>query len=217
MGGIMLRRILTNALAIALAACASGPQETAPVTSGAASMAKAERPDVKVGDRWVSICSQYSKKFDVLTVVTSVDPSGIHGTQNGIPLVLTPDLNEIEGMRWSHSPDMGQFSFPLAVGKKWSGSARWLERPTSIKGTDNFNGTVTSYEKVRVKAGEFDAFRIKWKGSWSANNDGAGVSETTYWYAPAARGVVKSEMIISWPGGGEPEFDCELAQLQLQP
>jgi hypothetical protein len=212
----MMRKILTFVIPIALAACASGVQESTPA-SGAASTAKAERPDVKVGDRWVSACTQYSKKFDVVTVVTSVDQSGIKGTQNGVPLVLTPDLNEIEGMRWSHSPDNRYFRFPLEVGKKWSDVEHWVDHSNSSEGSTKVNATVTSYEKVRVKAGEFDAFRIKWKGSWSANNDGAGVSETTYWYAPAARGVVKSEMIISWPGGGEPEFDCELAQLQLQP
>jgi hypothetical protein len=140
-------------------------------------------------------------------------PSGIHGTQNGMPLVLTPDLNEIEGMRWSHSPDNRLFNFPLEVGKKWSGSAHWLDHSNSVSGTDNINGTVASYEKVRVKAGEFDAFKVKWKDTWSAKNGGNGVTEITYWYAPAARGVVKSEMVIYWTGGGEPDLNCEVAEL----
>jgi hypothetical protein len=44
----MMRKLLTFVLPVALAACANGAQESAPQ----ASTAKAERPDVKVGDRW---------------------------------------------------------------------------------------------------------------------------------------------------------------------
>ena len=58
----------------------------------------AERPNVKVGDRWVFIMRSTAgeKLLERAWVVTSVSPTRIEGTENGKPLALTPDLNIIE-------------------------------------------------------------------------------------------------------------------------
>ena len=51
-----------------------------------------ERPNVKVGDRWVfATRSTYGAKLEYAWVVTSVSPTRIEGTENGKPLALTPD------------------------------------------------------------------------------------------------------------------------------
>ena len=56
-----------------------------------------ERPNVKVGDRWVFVLrSTAGAKLEYAWVVTSVSPTGIEGTENGKPLALTSDLNIIE-------------------------------------------------------------------------------------------------------------------------
>lgn len=55
--------------------------------------------------------------------------------------------------------------------------------------------TVVAYEKVTVPAGEFDAFKLTAKESLSGtspiNSQYAGEITRTYWYAPAARAVVR--------------------------
>jgi len=216
-----MRRILTVALPVALVAYGSLSHAAEPAGVGTASTAKAERPDVKVGDKWVSACTQYSKKFDVVTVVTSVDQSGIKGTQNGKPLAMTPDLNTTVSPRWTDT-DARALSFPLEVGKQWKAGNEWVDHqsdsPGGIdEGSEQLSVTVVGYEKVRVPAGEFDAFKLKWKSNWTAKSGAVGTTETTYWYAPATRGVVKLDRRISWAGGGEPELKCELTEFQLQP
>lgn len=59
---------------------------------------KAERPSVKVGDRWqfVMYYGIPSTTPNRAWVVKSVTPTGIEGTENDEPLMLTPDLNVLE-------------------------------------------------------------------------------------------------------------------------
>ena len=79
-----------------------------------------ERPNVKVGDRWVFVLrSTAGAKLEYAWVVTSVSPTGIEGTENGQPLALTPDLNIIKSPQEKNSDDR-LLSFPLEVGKQWS-------------------------------------------------------------------------------------------------
>lgn len=212
-----MRKIITFVLSIALAACASGPQESAPAASGAAPAAKAERPGVKVGDRWVSSCTQYARTSDLVVVVTSVDQSGINGTVNGQPLELTPELNTVVSPQYTNS-DRRSLSFPLEVGKEWSVTSHFVAHESIVaggtdEGTEKLSVTVVGYERVRVRAGAFGAFKLKWKSSWQDIHGYSGITDSTYWYAPAARAIVKSELVHHW----EPDINCELAEFQLQP
>ena len=76
-----------------------------------------ERPNVKVGDRWVFVTLRptVGTKLEYAWVITSVSPTGIEGTENGKPLALTPDLNIIESPQAKMS-DYRLLSFPLEVG-----------------------------------------------------------------------------------------------------
>jgi len=213
----MIRKLLTFVLPIALAACAGGPQVT-PVEASVASAAKAERPNVKVGDRWNTTCKRGVQTFNFVTVVTSVDQTGIKGTQNGKPLALTPDLNNIESPQYRTS-DARALSFPLQVGKQWKATNDFVDHTNNdVSGTEKLTVTVVGYERVRVRAGEFDAFKLKWESTWldkTNNNEGTNIS--TYWYAPATHTVVWFDQLITWQGGGWPELTCELVEFQLQP
>ncbi|SPJ18841.1 conserved hypothetical protein [Burkholderiales bacterium] len=58
--------------------------------------------------------------------------------------------------------------------------------------------TVVGCEKVRVRAGEFDAFKLKWQSTWlDKTNNNPGTTESTYWYAPAARNVVLFDRLVT--------------------
>jgi hypothetical protein len=80
-----------------------------------------ERPNVKVGDQWMfvlrsNLFAKLFTKLEYAWVVTSVSPTKVEGTENGKPLVLTPDLNIIESPQEKNSDDR-LLSFPLEVGK----------------------------------------------------------------------------------------------------
>jgi len=205
----MLRTTLALLLPITTAACGTITPEPEALTAAA----KADRPTIRVGDRWAFACSEGSKTSYVFTVITSVDAAGAKGKSNGRPLILTPDLNEVQGARWSHTPELKLYSFPLEVGKKWSGTDDWVDQTNADEGSERVNVTVASYEKVRVPAGEFDAFRLELISDWSSNQVYAGATSATIWYAPAARGQVKMQMRVQ----DEAQIVCEMTAMQLQP
>ncbi|SPJ16961.1 exported hypothetical protein [Burkholderiales bacterium] len=218
----MLRTILRFVPLIALAACASVQKESAPTAglSGAVPAQKADPPSVKVGDRWTFEARSIPNgaKSTRTVVITSVGPSEIRGTENGRPLTLSIEMNGIDSPRGKHS-DQRFLSFPLEVGKKWSFTDDYVVNDTdsgTLQGHSQVSVQVAGYERVRVAAGEFDAFKLEANGDWKspqAPPPGTGQSHTTYWYAPAARIVVKSESQVTYMG----TTITELVELQLQP
>jgi hypothetical protein len=177
-----------------------------------------ERPNVKVGDRWVFVTLRptVGTKLEYAWVITSVSPTGIEGTENGKPLALTPDLNIIESPQEKHS-DNRLLSFPLEVGKQWSYVNDYVLNDQfygTLHGRNEVSVAVLGYEKVRVPAGEFDAFRLEAKGNWvSPNAPAPGTSDLTYWYAPAVRAILKQELQVTYM----PTTATELVEFQLQP
>ena len=177
---------------------------------------KADRPSVKVGDQWrfeTRLGPAGVKSSDIVRVITSVTPSRVEGTENGQPLVMTPDLNNIESPRRKDS-DLRLLSFPLAVGKQWKFTDDYEIMFENVPSRGNFSAKVVGYGKVRVPAGEFDAFKLEAKGKW-VTGGATGEASLTYWYAPAARAVVKIEE--RWYKNVSTHSTRELVEFKLQP
>ncbi len=177
---------------------------------------KVDRPDVRVGDQW-----QFASGYVAPTepnrtwIVTAVSATGIEGTENGQPLVLTRDLNEVDSPRRADS-DQRRLSFPLEVGKQWSYNSEYLMKRPGVKGRTEGEVRVVSYEKVLVAAGEFDAFKLESRAEFKGtSHEGpvAGVGTMTYWYAPAARAVVRSIYKDQYQG----QITTDLLGFKLQP
>jgi hypothetical protein len=158
---------------------------------------RAERPVVEVGDRWqfVRYYSVASTTPNVTWEISSVTATEISGTENGEPLLMTPDLNVLESPASKQSNPNG-LRFPLEVGKRWRFATDWLFKPKESRGSLLVDVEVVTHERVAVPAGEFEAFKLVSKGELSGtspiNSQYVGVITTTYWYAPAARAIVKS-------------------------
>lgn len=94
-------------------------------------------------------------------------------------------------------------SFPLYVGKKWSG------KYNAEQGSKEWYGELSceskAFEKIQVAAGKFDAFRIECVNKWDTGiifiN---GTKKATTWYAPSINIIVKSV-------NDDSEWDYELA------
>jgi len=164
---------------------------------GPALAQRAEQPVVKAGDQWqfVEYYTVASTTPNRTWVVTSVTPAGIIGTDNGEPLRLTADLNVVDSPRERNS-NSTMLRFPLEVGSHWSFANDYLFKPKSSEGRAVTDVMVVGREKVTVVAGEFDAFKLEAKGRLSGTSPIKSKvdAETfaTYWYAPAARAVVKA-------------------------
>ncbi|CAG1008839.1 hypothetical protein BURK1_03581 [Burkholderiales bacterium] len=157
---------------------------------------RANRPDVKAGDRWqfVVYYTVPSTTPNRTWVITSVTPAGIEGTEDGEPLRLTPELNVLESPRHKDSSPKA-LAFPLEVGKRWNYVSDWVFKAKGARGRAAVDVVVTAYEKVSVPAGEFDAFRLEARerlsGTSPIDSQYAGETTRTFWYAPAARAIVR--------------------------
>ena len=157
----------------------------------------ADRPDVKVGDQWMFAVfyTVPSTTPNRTWLITSVAAIGIEGTEDGEPLRLTHDLNVVESPRTKDSNPM-LLAFPLEIGKRWQYVTDWVFKPKGSKGTSTIDVVILAYEKVTVAAGEFDAFKLTSRetlsGTSPIGSQYAGETTRTYWYAPAARAIVKS-------------------------
>lgn len=176
---------------------------------------RAELPTLKVGDRW-----KYEqrdrrtglKESEFDRRIVAVTAAGIEGTENDGKLVLTPDLNVVESSIGILTGDVRYLAFPLEVGKKWDFKFGRANKQTGASARWQVEAVVTAYEKVNVRAGEFDAFRIDYKGFWNSTSGRNGRSIETVWYAPATRSVVKSEYDDTFNRNSR-----ELVEFQLQP
>lgn len=191
---------------------------TLALVAGPAAAQYAERPDVQVGDQW-----QFAVYFTVPSatptrtwLVTSVSATDIGGTENGEPLKLTRELNVIESPREKYSNSM-LLAFPLTVGKQWRYVTDWVFKPKAAQGTSAIDVSVIGYERVAVPAGEFEAFKLTSRegvsGTSPVGSVYAGETTRTYWYAPAARAIVKVVSHNPYLGPST----VELVGLELRP
>jgi hypothetical protein len=167
------------------------------MASATAGAQVAQRPEVRAGDRW-----RFAVYYAVPTavpnrvwVIESAGPGGIVATENGQPLRLTSDLNPRE------SPLLVQegteaLRFPMRVGQQWThvGSVRFKDNGSQARVETVVR--VEAWERVRVPAGDFDAFRLRAKGtihgtSYAGSGQLRGETSSVYWYAPTVRAIVK--------------------------
>ncbi len=177
---------------------------------------RAERPEVKVGDRWRWETKDRRtgiKQSEIDRRLTSVTASQIEGIENGDKLVLSADLNVIDSPAVVPVGDARYLNFPLEIGKKWEFKYSFTNKLNSTKTRWQLEANVIAYERVKVPAGEFDTFKIEYEGYWNNDTTGRnGSLKLTNWYAPAARGVVKIEY-----EDGHNYSTRELMEFQLQP
>jgi hypothetical protein len=157
---------------------------------------KGDAPQIKVGDRWQFVLHYGvpSTAPNLAWVVTSITPQRIEGTENGERLVMTPELNVLESPR-SRSSNPQTLRFPLEVGKAWQYVSDWEFRAKGSRGRIDARVSVVAYEKVTVVAGQFDAFKLtaseRLHGRSPINSVYDAETTRTYWYAPAAKAIVK--------------------------
>lgn len=177
---------------------------------------RAELPDVRAGDRWKT--EQKDKRTgateaEVQRTVTAVANGVIEGTENAGTFRMTAELNPIESTVNVITGNPRFLDFPLEVGKKWSLKYSFANKSNPGKGRVEGDVEVTAFEKVTVKAGTFDAFRLEARSFW--NNDtsrASGRAKSVFWYAPAAKTVVRTEY-----EDGYNNWVRELVELQVQP
>jgi hypothetical protein len=201
-------RLVVLLLALTTAgACARATSRVSAVGTPLPAPASVDRPMLVVGDHW-SFRSASGARVDD-TFRGRRDHALLFHRVNYAPGSTTPavqydrllsdDLAVISGGGTQNRPDDGLLRFPLAVGKAWQHRyVRVVQRPQPREVEIVLNAAVKSYELISLAGVAFEAFRIESVSETS----GADVPplRATYWYAPAAKAVVKYDAEYSTVG-----------------
>lgn len=175
-----------------------------------------EPPLLKVGDMWRWVRSDRRtglKEAESRRIITKVSPDRIEGTENDAPMFMSGDLNLMETAEYVRTGSPRFYDYPLSVGKKWSFKYSQASKVGPQRTRWQYDAEVAAQERVKVPAGEFDAFKVVCTGFWNSETGSAsGRGQLRLWYAPAARGSVKLEF-----EGGTTYNVTELVEMKLVP
>lgn len=163
---------------------------------------KAERPQVAVGDSWVFERTERGSgaKSEVTRKVLAIgaDDLTIASTESGTDTEQkwTRDLNYVSGDgKRVFKPHNQTLAFPLWVGRQWKVDAKGVNaggRDITLEGSCK----AVAHEKVTVKAGSFDAFKVECDFEFYIFGPGTrGTTRLVYWYSPALKFPVRSELM----------------------
>lgn len=212
----MRRRQLLRVLGLPVlaAGCAPRGNPAAGPSAGALTAAAAYPP---IGTKWrvrvtdSSLFQSSVRDRDVTATPVTFDGRPGYGLASpGFTCVLDPaTFNPIGTLvnGWvavTAKPDTGLFSWPLWVGKSWGTTYSYADRLAGIAWPPaQSSARVAALEAITVPAGTFQAFRIEFEGGIGseagntmqlAGPPGFNTRET-HWYAPAAKLIVRSEVI----------------------
>lgn len=207
-GRALRRWVILSALAAASFSAATAQAQVA--------NSRAELPTVKVGDHWkIEVRDKLTNAVErtddyvvTASTATQIDLS-VGGNDKA---VWTSELTPLDNPRLTYDSGYRWLNFPLEVGKAWDFKTQWKRKDGSGAGRSQMDVAVKAYEKVSVRAGEFDAYRIESKGFMNLDGGGNTRVSVKYWYAPAVRTTVRFEWEDKWS-----RTVSELVEVQLTP
>lgn len=159
-------------------------------------------PAIRIGDQWHFVIVSGLTGTDIDGYEARVTAAGPDGftvaetwrTAGRVTARYDRDFNPLRSGNVVYEPAYPRFSFPLAVGKTWTGRTLATEQPRRLFGvvSQSLRANVHGWERVKVSAGEFVALRIDIAIDWQ-NPDNAqsrGSSKETFWYATEVRNAV---------------------------
>jgi len=190
-----------------------------------------ERPDYRVGDKWVVERFDLwknevtdSREWRITEISAASMTQEFRNPGSGAVLKRITDLdgNLLQFAGRKFDPNYTLYAFPLSVGKKWNSKVSY----PSLDG----NGTVTeeracevlTLEDVATKAGTFNAYKIKCEGEFRVAHNFVvrpivGRTFSTDWFSPEVRRSVKHEFSRTQPRGGWGDrYVDEVVSFELQ-
>ena len=195
---MLLRSMLALPLVLGLA-CATCARAQLPAAA----------PQLAAGDTWVyNRRNAFNDEF-VATYrhrVAAIKDNSVwlevvrQGDADGVNQTYTADWNWVAAsltnmQRFNFSPPLPAYVFPLEVGRHWQQDITATDPGTGKRFNVKVYGWVLGIERVKVPAGEFDAYKIR-RGIYAGDFD-LWKTQTRIleydWYVPAVNGVVKHE------------------------
>ncbi len=163
----------------------------------------------------------------IVCAIESTDPSATSGRTEytrewnllSRPGQSVPGDPPDEANRWRWQPHYPQFSFPLAAGKQWLGTATVANRATATRNVHRYRARVLTATEVAVPGGRFAVLPVRFESDVGSDDGQAQLAwrnVETLFYAPKVNFFVRYEQRITGPDG-QPARDMLLELLLYQP
>jgi hypothetical protein len=191
----------------------------------------AERPEYRVGDKWVverfdlqkgEVSGAREWRITEISAASMTQELRNPASDTVVTQIKDLDGNTLESAGRKFQPNYTLYDFPLSVGKKWNGKASYPSLDGNGTVTEERTCEVLAFEDVVTKAGTFKAYKIKCDGAFRIGHifvrrPLVGTSSSTNWFSPEARRSVKLEYWRTQPRGGWGErFVEEVVSFELQ-
>ena len=191
----------------------------------------AERPEYRVGDRWLverfdlmkgEVSGAREWRITEISAASMTQESKDRASGEVTKSIRDLDGNPLEISGRKFDPKYVRYAFPLSVGKKWNAKASYPSLDGNGTVTEERTCEVLAFEDVVTKAGTFKAYKIKCDGAFRighifARRPLVGTSSSTNWFSPEARHSVKLEYWRTQPRGGWGErYVDEVVSFELQ-
>jgi hypothetical protein len=216
-GQIFGRRLVLTMVALAASQAVWSQQSPIPGNS-------IDKPGV--GDKWVyeAVDTDHPRRnFQYVVQLREVETSSITDVSQFGPNAQVAQVHQAGAHLMSLAPGIADFSPYLFVFQAINGAENWDEiKFDRLWGCGRVEfivcratGRVVAREKVTVRAGTFDAWKIVVKLRLWMGASATGSGELTYWLAEQARRTVKFQSRVNFQVGGhyswpEPNMDVEL-------
>jgi hypothetical protein len=159
-------------------------------------------PLLQVGDEWRYVKRSALTGLTIDQARVRVSAVGRDGyaiaedwqTAGPVAARFDRNLNPLRSGNWVYEPAFPRLSFPLGVGKVWSGEVLSSEAPAGRYAMlrQRLKANVRGWERVTVAAGTFTALRIDLAISWNDTDNAQvwGSSAETVWYAAEVRNLL---------------------------
>lgn len=191
---------------------------------------EAPKPEWTVGDKWSFERKDRTRnvvEHVVDTTVASRTESEYHqrvvNTKTGTTITIVRDTNlnvtDFNGRK--STPAIVVYDWPLAAGKQWSAKFEGPNTARNGQYVEERKCEVAGRESIQVRAGTFDTVKVTCKGSYrtpspSGNVTLSGYTESSLWYAPAAKIAVRYEYTDGNQFGRWNNWVDELIGFELQ-
>jgi hypothetical protein len=215
---VLARQWLAIAVALLLANSALAADESAPVP----------KPEVRAGDRWTLLRTNFLKnvaEYTYETRVTFVGPDVIvttarrQDTGQEFEEHYTSEWNAMAFRGTIFTPHTGTAKFPLRVGASHKHTYEYQVQGSQAYGRYESETKVVGWEDIVVPAGKFRALKLEKEG-WYTRLDirGTGWQRLELWYVPEVKRFVKFTLRIGKGAPTSPDvwYGEELVEFSIQ-
>jgi hypothetical protein len=183
-------------------------------------------PDVHVGDRWTfqqrdgltdDLQGEFTRRVVTVSPTEITVVQQIKGRTGQMVNYFSRDWNLEDNGATKYEPSTMSLHMPMKIGDAWQGQYKSRALANGFTSVCHVSAKVVAHETIKVLAGTFDTLKVD--GHLECRGAAAGADPVlianSNWYAPAAKGIVKTTSSVMFEGRERSRSVTEMLSFSL--